>query len=670
MFQRTLTISGAGAVDGTYIQFIVVDPGTTGDPTANPFTAARGSLNFTNEDFVKQNNQVAGIASRQVIIESTNPDPDTITTSTIEDRIVLSTEYNFGWAQSNADPWVMITQDVQQLDYSSGVNNPTLVMDTGMSLENNSPPLQWHTNSKMRVDQFVDLTEAGQGAGSQNYAYATAVGSYQALSHGGATGAFGTNGPLIPGGTNGGDPGCQVGETSGVDCYDWVAGDELRATWIGQWLEQGSGGSDSLFGFTKYAARHPSTGFLYDTKLTSFADTTAINWGTLDALSGLADWGMGPEPMLVMTPVYVAATDDGGFNPPDPIAATTAAGTGVAGSPSPIDWLDAGYMGSPQSANYIYDRWTVAAGVISAPCPVLAGHTVVCGAVTGSGAGFLQRGVSIDGVEYIQTIVTEDNATGDPTVADFQAGYLPFKDENFIQLGGVNGVAYNLHIADEDLSYLGAGGPLPSTAGQFTYTSRLKSGWAHTGPLDPVNQVDQVLYTPQTGLPAQVSGVYYDFHMLQGETQADKIIYFADAVGVETNSTYGTPSENLGEPVMFATVKLGGAFQNTSHTAGVNDLAGMIGNELLPSLGGTDISWASGEAIQATWVGAQYTTSDPFGYAVVGTTSYTNLSQNGQRVAATDTNQAMPNPDPESWVAPFSDYMTPGYSLAYTPPAF
>ena len=170
MYQRQITISGAGpAVDGTYVQFILTDTGVTGDPTANPFTAARGTVNFTNEDFVKMNNQVSGIASKQVIIQSSNPDPSTITTSTIEDRVVLATEYNFGWAQSNADPWVLITQDISQVDYSSGLATPTEIFSTNSMLENNSPPLQWHTNSKFRVDQRVDLTEAGQGAGAQGF---------------------------------------------------------------------------------------------------------------------------------------------------------------------------------------------------------------------------------------------------------------------------------------------------------------------------------------------------------------------------------------------------------------------------------------------------------------------------------------------------------------------
>ena len=689
MFQRKLIISGAGAVDGTYIQFILTDSGVTGDPTADPFTAGRGSLNFTNEDFVKQNNTVAGISSKQVIVDSTNLDPDTITTSTVENRIVLSTQYNFGWAQSNADPWVMITQDVQQLDYSSGLATPTEIMSTNMMLENNSPPEQWHTNSKMRIDQRVDLTESGQGAGAQGFAYATAVGSYQPMPHSAATGAFGTNGPLLPSppATNGGDPGCQVGETSGVDCYDWGGGDELRAVWVGQWLEEGAGGSDGYFGLTKYIAVHPSTGFQYPTQLVSFADPTAVNWDVLSTLyTGFYGVpGLGPQPTLVTTPVIVAATDDGGFNPPDPLDPPPNQLFGVAGSgasgpqPAWIDWLD------PNDANFIYNRWTVASGTISAPCPVLSGHTVVCGATTGTG-GFLQRGISIDGEEYIQTIVAEDNATGNPATSSFDPlnpagtanGWLAFKDENIIKLGAGQGVAYNLGLAEQDLSYLGSGGPLPTTAGQFEYVSRLKAGWAHTGPLDPVNEIHQRLLTPQTGLPAQVTTVDYDFNMLRGETNRDQVIWMSDQVGVNTNSSYPGPLFNIGEPIMFQMARVGGAFNNTDHTAGVNDVAGMVGNTLLPSLGGgaaNDIGWTNGETIAATWVGGIYTSSDPFGYSVVGSTSYRNLSSSpNQRIQATVTDQSVTVPsgvDPESWVAPFSNYVSaPSYTQAYAPPPF
>ena len=118
MYQRKVSITNAGSLNGEFIQFIMVDPGVTGDPTQSPFTAGRGSLQFTNEDFVKQNNQIGGISSKQIIIESTNPDPTTNppTASTIENRIVLTTQYNFGWANGNLDPWVMVTQDIDQLD--------------------------------------------------------------------------------------------------------------------------------------------------------------------------------------------------------------------------------------------------------------------------------------------------------------------------------------------------------------------------------------------------------------------------------------------------------------------------------------------------------------------------------------------------------------------------
>ena len=76
-------------------------------------------------------------------------------------------------------------------------------------------------------------------------------------------------------------------------------------------------------------------------------------------------------------------------------------------------------------------------------------------------------------------------------------------------------------------------------------------------------------------------------------------------------------------PIMFRTNIVEGVFQNTTHT--------LADDVLIPSTGG-NIEWLPGEAVQATWVGAQYVTSDPAGVQTIGATSYTNLST-GDRVA-------------------------------------
>ena len=59
-------------------------------------------------------------------------------------------------------------------------------------------------------------------------------------------------------------------------------------------------------------------------------------------------------------------------------------------------------------------------------------------------------------------------------------------------------------------------------------------------------------------------------------------------------------------------------------------------------------------------------------HSVVGATSYTNLSQNGQRVSAVTTYQMATDSDvnPETWVDPFYAYLNPTYNSNYVPPPF
>ena len=361
--------------------------------------------------------------------------------------------------------------------------------------------------------------------------------------------------------------------------------------------------------------------------------------------------GFGAEPTLPLVPVVVAATDDGGVGAPDPIAATVASGSAPTTSTTPVDL--------PLSA---YNDWIITDGVFHGPggpgTPVPCNGTgiVVCAEPRVNEGGLFQRAITINGVVYIQTIIADKNATGDPSQPDFTANYLAFKNESFVKLGSLEGIAANLHIAQEDLGYIDTpGNTLPTNSGQFSYNTQLKTGWANGGPLDARVAVDQRLLVPESGFPAQVSSMDYDFHMLVGETGLDKVISISDAVGTVTSSSWGSPSFFIGDPIMFATTKVTGVFQDQSHLAGP---------DLLPS---GDITWDQYDAIQATWIGGAYTTPDPFGSSIVGTTSYTNLST-GDRIEYTNTTDTPP--DPPLWVDPFATYSDPQYSSAYVPPAF
>ena len=614
MLQRQITFSGAGAaIDGTYIQFIITEPGVTGDASASPFTSARGNLLFTNEDFVKMHSRSAGISSKQTIIESDFVNPD------LENRFVNVTEYEYGpWANtSSIYPWVKIQQEITQVDYTdynAAIDpNPTVLFNSTADLNSNGNGFT--DNFKIELSQMVDLTDAS-GFGAQGFRYVDAKGEYQTSSN--------TVNPLLPGGTNGGN-------------VTWNVGDEVTAMWIGQSLADGAPSGASNFGFTKYTALS-STGFIptqLSSALTSFSSTAPVNWNLLSPAV------FGPVPVLPTSPTFAAAT--AAVVAPDPIAPSLPAGSPPSGTTTAV------------TLPVTYYAWTVNNGVFTLdPCPI----GVYCGPPIVNEGGLLQRIVSVGGVDYIQTIVTDPNATGDPNNGDFTANSLAFKSENFVRIGnmggggGINsGIASTLHIAEQDLAYVTQlPGSLPTTGGQFAYNTALKTGWANGGPLDPRIAVDQRILVPDTNYP-DVSSTDYTFSLKQGQSDTDKMFTFSDVVGTVTG---GGGFDN---PVVFRSEMRSGAYQNNTRT--------LADPALLPSTGG-NIAWSAGDAIQVTWIGGEYVTPDPFGPSRISTVSYSNLST-GDRTAATRLNVSPPTP--ETWVDPFTQ-PPPTYSTTYTPPPF
>lgn len=613
MLQREITISGLGpGINGTYIQFIVTDPGVTGDPSADPFTAARDSLNFTNEDFVKMNNRSGGIASQQTIIDSS------FSTPTLEDRLVNTFRYNFGWAGSNANPWVDISQDISQIDYSADPSNPVETLASTTRIVSNGVP-GFNNELLVSIDQRVDLGESQGGNGAQGFRYVHANGTYNPTA---SPGPFCDGNlvcttppdPLLPGGTNGGS-------------VTWNKFDDVKALWIGQILDNGGSEGPAVLGITEYASTDGSS------RLVSFSDSTAINWEYLTA-------ALGTVPTLSSIPVIVAAT----YSSPgaDPIAPSVLPGS------APNETTNSIVL--PVDA---YNDWTVTDGVFSVGC---SGGGVVCGSAVVNEGGVFQRMVWRNGVEYIQTINTDVSATGDPNAADFTANYLAFRTESFVRGSGVvgtGGIAASQHIAEQDLAYVNQFpvGALPSTAGQFSYTVALRTGDFNGGPMDPRAVIDQRLLVPDYN-HLQASSMDTVFHLEQGATPSDKLTYQTSTVGT-LNASGG-----FANPVMFATAMIGGVFQDTSHS--------LADPDLLPSVNG-DIAWAQYDAIQATWVGGEYIATDPFEPSIVATTSYANLST-GDRIESTSVNRSPPNP--ETWTSPFLAYLDPTWSSTYVPLAF
>ena len=615
--QREILVEGyTGAnasLNGRYLQFIVTEPGVSGDASAAPFSLDRGNLLFSNEDFVKMNNRGEGLSSKLTIIESeTSPvNPD------IENRFVSSHTFNIGaWATASGEPFMDTIQDISQVDYS-GVDPLEIFNTTAEIISKESQLGSSSTSKDISLSQFLDMTTA-DGVGKQNFQFKEVNRLYQGTTRTG-------DGSLLPGGTNGGD-------------INWGSNDKLAAMWVGETMTTDSSEGDTVFGNTRYQNLTTPQ----ETQLTSLTNAEAQGWslGPFGPVASMSD------PIPVIT-----ATDPIMYTLPSPLQPTIAAGT-ASTDPTVV------------AVPILYNDWEVAGGVFfNVGCT---GTGVVCDdPPIVNENGLFQRVIVIDGVEYVQTIITDTNATGNGAVTTpFAANSLGFKNETIVRLDDTfsNGVAGVLHIAEQDNAYqsiFDANSPLPSTAGEFVYDSRIKTGWAHGGPLDATLSVDQRITIPEFGIIGG-SGIENIFHMDVGETQADKKLAITTAVGWS----------NWSFPIMFSTSKVQGAFQNTSHTAGAPDL--------LPGNVG-DISWSAGDAIQATWMGARYVVFDPFSDVAIRSTSYTNLTT-GERTENTikPTNNVMlVNLDPESWVDPFATYdpsapdpTYPGLTNTYTPTTY
>lgn len=591
MLQREIFIE-SGPRAGTYIQFIITEPGVSGSAQADPFSADRGSLNFINEDFIRMHNRGDGISSQQTMIESNFLSP------TLEDRFYSTMNYEFGWANSSQFPWVDMIQEISQVDYSLDAGNPSEIFNTSAAITSDTVGFNNHLDIK--ITQWVALPDENEG-GAQGFQFEKLAGAYQptVADEDGNVSLLGIfplhDGPLLPGGSNGGN-------------ISWGNGEMISAVWIGQNL------ASSTIGHTAYRNVDEGT----STVLTSLTKAEPVNW-VVPPFTELEPL----DAVRLVAPTAVVA-------PPVPLQATIA-NAAPSGDPT-----------VPVALPVDYDGWTVSGGVVTAaPCPV----TATCDPATVNESGLFQRLITVDGAQYIHTVVTDADATGDPTVAEFQPDSLAFKSETFVKRGE-DGLAANMRIAERDLVYMAqppAPG-LPTSGGEFVYDVAQKTGWANGGPLDPTFTVTQRVTVPdQNHLHA--SSVDNVFHLAQGATDADRAMHMASVVG-----TRAADGSGFYDPIMFHTSMVQGAFQDTTRILDPFD-------PLLPGNGG-DIGWSPGDAIQATWIGGDYVTPDPAGRTIIGMTSYYNLST-GEHVGSTN----LEDPDPESWVDPFEP---PG--VAYTNP--
>jgi hypothetical protein len=599
---------------GTYIQFILTDIGVSGDPAQAAFSAGRGTVNFTNEDFVKLGNRTNGLASKQSLISSEFVDPTT------EDRFQTSTVYSFGWAKPTAaTPWIDMTQAVSTLDYSANPLSPQEIFNTTIHVLS--------SDSAFQSNQNVDLTQKIflGGSDSQSFKYKEVSGGYLTVGH---TAGVDSPTPLLPGGTNGGD-------------ITWAAFfDKVSATYIGQDLTSNDPNvNDTLFGYTRYATQDGSLDtILSETHLSSLSDPNPVNW---------LNPPFGSAPTLAynvhLSPTAVVA-------PPGSLAGTGEYYPAGSGSSTPV--------GPPIGFN----QWLASGGSITASCP---GCTDVAGAVDAN--GILQRFITVAGQQYIQTIVIANNATGDPNAAPFTANALGFRQESFVKTGtGEQGIAAQMHIERQNIAYqsTAATNPLPTDGGQFKYDVALNTGWANNSPLAPTVTVDQSVIVPDA-LVTTTTSMDESFHLEAKTTNGVTIgrrVRLDSVMGAENSAGNG-----FYNPIMFATAIVAGLYQDTTHT--------LLDPALLPSGGvdeagvsnGGNIPWSSGDTIQATWMGGRYSTSDPAGQQNIAVTSYVDQTTGDKTTYVTDQYPLRTtNPNPDSWLdPPFG--VAPAWMNPYTP---
>ncbi|MBI5451255.1 MAG: hypothetical protein HY940_07850 [Gammaproteobacteria bacterium] len=597
----------------SYFQYIMTDPGATGDPNKDPHEA--GGLHFANETFSKGSSvQYGSVNQRTVIADSwTRP-------GNVEDRwsqvATAQTGYTTCAVNVTCDLGTRVTYDqlLRQIDWTVP-GQPIELLSSRIRYGNGDLQVSLDVKIGNGVQKFQWLKDPNPG-----------------ILHKPGTGAA-----LLPGGSNGGD--FYINNSGGL-------GNVLQALWIGQ-TQDVEAAEPALFSHTAYTydgSGEPYWGGSYyiypyvhsETKLTS---QTSAN------------------PPSNLNTYFSPKTAGGVFDVTQDIAALPAAITPTSWVSPAIDYvtplndhvaapLNGSGGGGPPLA---MGGWTALNGDITADACVL-GFT--CGTPF-TGNGFYQRDLTAaDGKKYFQTIITQNGATGSPrtapvftksgTAGSFNiggttAGALEFANETFVSPGqqGVStkiqqlGTAQLLSEPISGITYLPFY-PVVTATTPFGYTALLNNGWAQGSGATPTLQLKQVVGFEGS---AAVSGRPSFLGMLYG-TQFDM-----------TMAANGARDYTIVNIAPFATTykrQIEGGVQTTSHA---------LTDPLLVPGGsnGGNIGWAAGDSLLASWAWGSYPTYTPFGQSNMATVSYANLTT-GDRTSLGSITMASP---PLPWVAPF-----------------
>ena len=668
MMQREVSVLSLDPdYNGTYIQFVLVESGASGDGTASPFSTARGNLYFTNEDFIKMNNRGEGLASK-LSIQDSKFDNATF----VEDRFEFESVYKIGWAQGVGitDPWIDMNQSLSELQYNNtqalatsayelyndnidiqsvgpALNNTEVYIDQRLLLQDDKnsddDAVQKFKNTRLTgmfndsaTDQLLspptpDIYIEFDGT---TWAYVgSCVVSPTCYMLPGSPGITNNQNPLLIGGTNGGN-------------INWQQFDEISATWIGvEAVNPLATTISRLFGFTKYENKSsPTNNFTSLTSLTSPEAGGSLGaWNSIYSIySGLPLFG---QAEAMADTAIVSMTDFSVMDSSPPLGAANL---------DYIAYSDPTLIAMPNSltiAETDYNLWTLENGVFNASCPAFAD---ACSDVVINENGLYQRLITVAGEQYVQTILADDtNKAGvlDPAAPDYAANSLAFKMETFVKLGAGSGIASNMHLAERgtDTAYLVAGmtTDMPNTAGDFTNDVTMNIGWANQGTIfvgrdmngDGTIDIGEGIIEPHAAIDIKQGLVVQDsiqtdavsmeeaFTLERGATQTDKRMSISNRIGTQIGFV---------NPIKFKSVTVSGAYQRTART----DIADPF---ILPG-NSSDISWSAGDALQATWLAGQYGTNPLVPVTQFGSTSLANRTT-GERISYTNIETLPVTPD-------------------------
>jgi hypothetical protein len=233
-------------------------------------------------------------------------------------------------------------------------------------------------------------------------------------------------------------------------------------------------------------------------------------------------------------------------------------------------------LSAPQAASPVFNNWSVTDGDISYTC----GAQFSC-SILSTGDGFIQvQWVDTDGgVTYIQTVVTDPGASGDPDDPDS----LAYMDESFVQLGGSNGIyAQQRHSTTE-------------ADGTFTNSSQLAIGWANTTPngANPTMTISQQFVSAgELAVAGDEFSNAFVMELINDGGARDRSISIDQRVGL------GDGTVATDDVQRFVLEGRQGAFTQT----GDIDLGSSFGG----ATQGADpapVTWANGDDIMMRWIG-------------------------------------------------------------------